>query len=212
MGIFDFVRNAGAKVLGNHKPGSEETIKPLSAHLREHGIATDDIRFRFERDGVVVMEGTVPDQDTREKAVLIVGNVDGIERVDDRLRVGKPGNGGVVQGAKPTSPSFGNVQSASASTAKTADFSNVQSSVTSTAPSMSGGSSQSVAQHGAGGDGGAWASKTYTVKAGDNLSKIAKEFYGDANAYQQIFEANKPMLKDPDKIYPGQVLRIPAKH
>jgi len=51
--------------------------------------------------------------------------------------------------------------------------------------------------------------KFYTVKSGDSLSKIAKEYYGDAMKYPTIFEANKPMLKDPDKIYPGQVLRIP---
>src|SRR3712207_1656813 len=50
----------------------------------------------------------------------------------------------------------------------------------------------------------------YDVKPGDTLSKIAKQFYGDANKYNQIFEANKPMLKDPDEIYPGQKLRIPA--
>ena len=49
----------------------------------------------------------------------------------------------------------------------------------------------------------------YTVAKGDSLSKIAKEFYGDAMKYPVIFEANKPMLEDPDKIYPGQVLRIP---
>lgn len=49
------------------------------------------------------------------------------------------------------------------------------------------------------------------VKSGDTLSKIAKEAYGDANAYMKIFEANKPMLSNPDKIYPGQMLRIPAK-
>lgn len=49
----------------------------------------------------------------------------------------------------------------------------------------------------------------YTVKSGDTLSKIAKAHYGDAMKYNSIFEANKPMLKDPDKIYPGQVLRIP---
>ena len=53
-------------------------------------------------------------------------------------------------------------------------------------------------------------SKFYTVVSGDSLSKIAKEFYGDAMKYPEIFEANKPMLKDPDLIYPGQVLRIPA--
>ncbi|RYC67965.1 MULTISPECIES: peptidoglycan-binding protein LysM [Spirosoma] len=49
----------------------------------------------------------------------------------------------------------------------------------------------------------------YTVKSGDSLSKIAKEVYGDATKYGIIFEANKPMLKDPDLIYPDQVLRIP---
>jgi nucleoid-associated protein YgaU len=48
-----------------------------------------------------------------------------------------------------------------------------------------------------------------TVEKGDTLSKIAKEAYGDANAYNRIFEANRPMLSDPNKIYPGQVLRIP---
>lgn len=50
----------------------------------------------------------------------------------------------------------------------------------------------------------------YTVKPGDTLSKIAKAHYGDAMKYPEIFEANKPMLKDPDKIYPGQMLRIPT--
>ncbi|MBP6463887.1 MAG: peptidoglycan-binding protein LysM [Rubrivivax sp.] len=49
----------------------------------------------------------------------------------------------------------------------------------------------------------------HTVVSGDNLSKIAKKFYGDANKYPVIFEANKPMLTHPDKIYPGQMLRIP---
>jgi nucleoid-associated protein YgaU len=54
--------------------------------------------------------------------------------------------------------------------------------------------------------------KMYTVKKGDNLSKIAEAEYGKgrANEYHRIFEANKPMLKSPDLIYPGQVLRIPA--
>lgn len=50
----------------------------------------------------------------------------------------------------------------------------------------------------------------HTVEKGDTLSKIAKTVYGDMMKYPIIFEANKPMLSDPDKIYPGQVLRIPA--
>ena len=49
----------------------------------------------------------------------------------------------------------------------------------------------------------------YTVQPGDSLSKIAKKFYGNAMKYPVIFEANKPMLTNPDRIYPGQVLRIP---
>lgn len=52
-------------------------------------------------------------------------------------------------------------------------------------------------------------SRFYTVKSGDTLSKIAKEMYGNANDYMKIFDANKPMLSDPNKIYVGQVLRIP---
>ena len=50
----------------------------------------------------------------------------------------------------------------------------------------------------------------HTVESGDSLSAIAKKVYGDAMKYPIIFEANKPMLSHPDKIYPGQVLRIPA--
>ena len=57
---------------------------------------------------------------------------------------------------------------------------------------------------------GAQAERTYTVKAGDTLSKIAKEMLGDANAYTDIFNANRDQLTDPDKIKPGQVLKIPA--
>ncbi len=52
-------------------------------------------------------------------------------------------------------------------------------------------------------------SQWHVVVSGDNLSKISKHFYGTPNKYPQIFEANQPMLTHPDKIYPGQVLRIP---
>jgi nucleoid-associated protein YgaU len=52
--------------------------------------------------------------------------------------------------------------------------------------------------------------RSYTVKSGDTLSRIAKEFYGDAQAYHRIFDANRDQLSDPDKINPGQVLKIPV--
>ena len=57
--------------------------------------------------------------------------------------------------------------------------------------------------------GGETQSTFYTVQSGDTLGKIAAAHYGDAGKYPVIFEANKPMLSDPDKIYPGQTLRIP---
>jgi nucleoid-associated protein YgaU len=58
--------------------------------------------------------------------------------------------------------------------------------------------------------GAAAAARTYTVKPGDTLSKIAKETLGNANDYMKIFKANTDQLQDPDKIKPGQVLKIPS--
>ncbi len=80
-------------------------------------------------------------------------------------------------------------QAANMSPASKADFSDVHSHVSSTAD----------------------AATNYTVAAGDSLSKIAKHFYGDANAWKRIFDANRDQLTDPDKIKPGQMLKIPAK-
>ena len=69
-----------------------------------------------------------------------------------------------------------------------------------------------AAAAGQGGPAGSVSAPTgsYTVQKGDTLSKISKQFYGDANKYKKIFDANKDQLKDPDKIQPGQVLRIPS--
>jgi nucleoid-associated protein YgaU len=70
-----------------------------------------------------------------------------------------------------------------------ADFSDVESGSSSTAPPAGG--------------------QTYTVVKGDSLSKIAKRYYGDAQQWRKIYEANKAEIKDPDLIYPGQTFRIP---
>ena len=99
---------------------------------------------------------------------------------------------------------------------KKPDFSDVQSGSSSNAPSRpdfsdvkSGASSNAEITGGSGGTGGA-GEATYTVVKGDTLSHIAKEHYGKASKWQVIFEANRDQLDDPDKIYPGQVLKIPA--
>lgn len=71
------------------------------------------------------------------------------------------------------------------------------------------GGGAAAAGGGAAAGSGAAGARTYTVKAGDTLSAIAKEHLGNAGAYMKIFEANRDQLSDPDKIKPGQVLRIP---
>lgn len=97
-------------------------------------------------------------------------------------------------------PDFSDAQGSVHSTEQQkADFSDVQGSVRST-EQITGGS---------GGGGGA-GEQRYTVKSGDNLSKIARHFYGHANHWHAIFEANRDQIDDPDKIFPGQVLTIPA--
>ncbi len=89
-------------------------------------------------------------------------------------------------------PDFSNVQSGASTTAPAAskaDFGNVESGVASTAPT---------------------AAQTYTVNKGDTLSKIAREFYGSANRWHEIYDANRDQISNPDLIQPGQVLKIPT--
>lgn len=81
---------------------------------------------------------------------------------------------------------------------KVPDFSNVQ-----------GGSSEPDFSNVEGGS-SSTAGRTYTVVKGDSLSKIAQREYGHANQWNRIYEANRDLLNDPDKIYPGQILKIPA--
>ncbi len=78
------------------------------------------------------------------------------------------------------------------------DFSDVESGSSSTAASPSGATGKSSET-----------ARTYVVQGGDSLSKIAKKFYGDANSWKRIFEANKDVVKNPDLIQPGWKLRIP---
>ena len=171
MGLFDFVRNAGAKILGGGD-AKLDAGRGFSGHLRDNGIDPSSFRFQLDSDGKVVVSGWVPDPETREKAILVIGNVEGVAQVDDRLRIGAP----PAEAATPSA-----------------------------AVEEAGGEVEEEEQA----EEAPWTSRTYTVEKGDTLSAIAKKMYGNAGKYPLIFEANKPMLKDPDKIYPGQVLRIP---
>ena len=162
MGIFSFIKEAGAKVLGIGKSTTEKNMEVserkmkenqqenakaaarLEENIRDLNLKIDNLDITIEGD-MATVSGEAKDQATREKIILVVGNTAGIAQVDDRMD---------VEDEEPE-----------------AIF--------------------------------------HTVERGDDLNKIAKDHYGDSNKYKMIFEANQPMLKDPEKIYPGQVLRIP---
>ena len=150
MGLFSFIKEKGAKIFGKKEQEAPvEEKKTLQAqalldYVKQLGLPYNKIKLSVTDDDVKV-EGEVAAQEDAEKIVLAIGNVEGVDQVDNLMTVATP--------------------------AAQAQF--------------------------------------YTVVSGDTLSKISKQFYGDANKYNTIFEANKPMLNHPDKIYPGQVLRIP---
>ncbi len=182
MGVFDFVKEAGAKIgIGESQDekdakataasaeraaemakrvrarkaevAKEKRRERLDESRRARGLETyvtklgfdiEDLDIRYD-DGLATIEGKVKDQGTREKIILAVGNVSGVETVQDSIEVSDAGD----------------------------------------------------------------EAQLHVVESGDTLSKLAKEYYGDAMKYPVIFEANRPMLKDPDLIYVGQVLRIP---
>lgn len=161
MGVFDFVKEAGARIGLNESPSEAEAEAADAAAQQERfeelrqgnrlaklivdaKLGIEDPRVDFD-DGVATVYGRAPNQTVKENAVLVIGNTAGVAKVDDRIEV----------------------------------------------------------------DEEAPASTFYTVKKGDTLGAIARDQLGAANRYMEIFEANRPMLEDPNRIYPGQVLRIP---
>lgn len=163
MGLFSFIKDAGANIFGIGKTTAEEAaeasadaaatkLKRESAAAAKLQETISDLQLKVENlnvhivDDAATITGAAYDQATREKVILVVGNSNGIATVDDQMTVEHP---------------------------------------------------EPEAQF-------------HTVVSGDSLSKIAKKYYANAMKYPVIFEANQPMLKSPDLIYPGQVLRIPA--
>ena len=119
-------------------------------------------------------------------------DVDSRTSSSERTSTGS-GSGGTIR------PDFSRTAN-SQSTSPGPDFGNVRSNV---------GSTERPVGYGGGGSTGQAKSRLYTVVAGDTLSHIAQRHYGNANRWPAIFEANRDKLSDPDKIFPGQVLRLP---
>ena len=147
MGLFDFFKRDKGKELFEAEADAQKRAEAIEREIKRLGLP-GNIKVLVEGSRVRVT-GDVPDEATRQKLAMIVGNVKYIEAVDDSGL-----SGGETQGPAP---------------------------------------------------------KVHEVQSGDTLSSIAKQHYGDANVYQRIFEANRPMLSDPDEIYPGQMLIIPEK-
>lgn len=150
MSIFSFLKEAGEKILDAITPGNANADEVLKKHITDVGLGNPNVQTTVEGSTVTVT-GEAASQEEKEKILVTLGNIQGVEKVDDQMTV-----------------------AASASTA---------------APAVE--------------------SRFETVQKGDTLSAISKRVYGDANKYQKIFDANKPMLKDVNKIYLGQTLRIP---
>ncbi len=151
MGLLSFIKGAGKKLFGAKEEAAPVEEKAslkaaaLLAHVQSLGLPFNTLKIGLTAENSVEISGEVDKQVDAEKIAITVGNVEGVESVDNNMTVAEP------------------------------------------APD----------------------SRYHTVVSGDWLSKIAATYYGDATKYDVIFEANKPMLADPDEIYPGQVLRIP---
>lgn len=167
MGLFDFVGNAGKSLFG----GKDIDENAVREHIRSLGLKLSSLTVIADQaKKQVSLLGVAATLEDKEKAIVAAGNVKGVEKVDDRLRVR------AAEAAADPEPVPSSVEDApepSPEEAPTASF--------------------------------------HTVVSGDTLSGIAKTYYGSAGKYMKIFEANRPMLEDPNKIYPGQVLRIPPQ-
>jgi nucleoid-associated protein YgaU len=141
MGLFDFAKDIGKKLFGNDAEAGEK----IKAEIEQDNPGITGLTVSYDK-GVVSLTGEAESPEAMEKAVLMAGNVKGVEEVKVDQLTAPPQTAEV-------------------------DF--------------------------------------YVIEKGDTLSAIAKRFYGDANAYPRIFEANREVIKDANLIYPGQKIRIP---
>jgi len=146
VGVLDFARDVGRRIFDTDAEAADNIKQHLE--IKTSGIKNIDVEFD---DGVATICGDCVNKATRDNAILMVGNIKGVEKViSDDLTYPPP---------PPEEPEPEDT--------------------------------------------------IYTIKSGDTLGAIAKEFYGKSAAYMKIFEANKDIISDPNKIYPGQKIRIP---
>lgn len=142
MGLFDFASNVGRKLFGNEAEASGK----ITEHVESDNPGVENIKANYH-DGVVTLTGNSDDPAAVEKAILMVGNIEGVHEVVNNTN----------------QPLVGETEK----------------------------------------------TEYYEIQSGDTLSKLAQKYYGDASAYNRIFEANREVIKDPDLIFVGQKIRIP---
>ena len=148
MSILDFAKDIGSNLFQTDSAAAEKINEMLSIKLTP----IKDLSVAYD-DGTVTLCGECMNQQHRDQAILLAGNVKGVEKVvSDELSYPQP--------------------AADEPAEEKIEF--------------------------------------YEIKSGDTLSGIAKTFYGDFNLYTKIFDANRDVIGDPDKIYPGQKIRIPV--
>jgi len=146
MGLFDFVKDVGRQIFDTDAEAADNIKQHLE--IKTTGLSNLDVQFD---DGTVTICGDCKNQAVRDQAILIAGNIQGVEKViADDLKAPEP---------KPEEPEE--------------------------------------------------KAEIYEIVSGDTLGAIAKRYYGNASKYMKIFEANKDIISDPNKIYPGQKIRIP---
>jgi nucleoid-associated protein YgaU len=145
MGLLDFVKDAGRQLFDTDAEAADNIRQFIE--IKTSGIQNLDVQFD---DGVATVCGDCPNEATRNSAILIAGNVKGVEKVvADDLTFPEP--------KEEEKEAF----------------------------------------------------EIYEIVSGDTLGGIAKRYYGKASLYTRIHEANKELISDPNKIYPGQKIRIP---
>ncbi len=152
MGLFDFVKDVGDRIFETDDEAADKIKESLE--VRTSGIRNLDVDFD---DGCATLHGECINQATKDMAVLMAGNMKGVEKVvADDLTVEAPKEEKKEEKPEPE-PRY----------------------------------------------------EFYTIVKGDTLSKLAQKYYGKAGEYMRIFEANSGLISNPDKIYPGQKIRIP---
>jgi nucleoid-associated protein YgaU len=201
----DFLKEIGEAIKGTDIDSVEDFEKALVDKVKRLRLSVSDLDIQYDK-GVATVMGVASDQATKEKVLLAVGNTKGVSRVKDSLVVGLTASQKAELRRSTTTRMGSKLAAAKAAADKAAEKARKEAKAKFDLESRRAAFKKELDARR---QKGASIGVTYTVKKGDSLRKIAKKLYGNESKWKAIYEANQPMIKNPDLIYPGQVLRIP---